>query len=231
MLHQDAHKIPNSHLFFQRLNPRRQIQPSNKYQIDRLIHEDARRDDSSNLHETQARAAKRNNFFFFFDAWIPLLSLVHRKFSWAAGPVIDLLNGFILHYLSGRLRVMDEVQGSNKKHICIHPIKCFTKKRHLFCCFEQGPAWSFPHMVLINSRGPQYYSFDTACWKYPNTNSHCTANRLSCRHNHFHRWPMRYLTKWKSFNKKEKLYQWHQYKQLWGLSAVGPLLSTYRCSG
>lgn len=168
---------------------------------------------------------------FFFDAWIPLLSLVHRKFSWAAGPVIDLLNGFILHYLSGRLRVMDEVQGSNKKHICIHPIKCFTKKRHLFCCFEQGPAWSFPHMVLINSRGPQYYSFDTACWKYPNTNSHCTANRLSCRHNHFHRWPMRYLTEWKSFNKKKKLYQWHQYKQLWGLSAVGPLLSTYRCSG
>lgn len=65
LLHQDAHKIPSSHLFFQRLNPQRQIQPSNKYQIDRLIHEDARRDDSSNLHETQARAAKRNNLFFF----------------------------------------------------------------------------------------------------------------------------------------------------------------------
>lgn len=53
-----------------------------------------------------------------------------------------LLNGFTLHYLSGRLRVMDEVQGSNKKHICIHTIKVFHKGEAVF--FERGPSQSFP---------------------------------------------------------------------------------------
>ena len=75
---------------------------------------------------------------YFFDAWTLLLSLVHRKFSWAAGSVMVLLNGFTLCYLSGRPGVMDEVQGSNKKHICIHTIKCSTKEMQVF--FEQGPT-------------------------------------------------------------------------------------------
>lgn len=48
-----------------------------------------------------------------------------------------LLNGFTLHYLSGRPRVMDEVQGSNKKHICIHTIKCFKKERQV--SLNEGP--------------------------------------------------------------------------------------------
>lgn len=42
-----------------------------------------------------------------------------------------LLSGFALHYLFGRPRVMDEVQVSNKKHICIHTIKCLTKERQV----------------------------------------------------------------------------------------------------
>lgn len=128
ILIQEDKPSQNSQLFLSletRLNLWRQIQCSDEYQIDRLIHEDARCVDSSNLYETQARAARRNNFF---DAWVLLLSLVHGKFSWAAGSAVILLNGFTLRYLSGRPRVMDEVQGSNKKHICIHTIKCFTKE-------------------------------------------------------------------------------------------------------
>lgn len=97
------------------------------------------------------RPEQQREITYFFDAWIPLLSLVHGKFSWAAGPVMVLLNGFTLHYLSGRPRVMDEVQGSNKKHICIYTIKSFTKERQVF--FERASSWSFPHMVFINSCG------------------------------------------------------------------------------
>lgn len=131
ILIQEDKPSQNSQLFLSpetRLNLWRQIQCSDEYQIDRLIHEDARRVDSSNLYETQARAARRN---YFFDAWVLLLSLVHGKFSWAAGSAVILLNGFTLRYLSGRPRVMDEVQGSNKKHICIHTIKCVTKERQV----------------------------------------------------------------------------------------------------
>lgn len=146
------YKTPSLLLFSSWLNLQRQKQCSNKYQIDRLIHEDAGCVDSSNLYETQARAVKRN-YFFFFDAWTLLLSLVHRKFNCAAGSVMVLLNGFTLHYLSGRPGVMDEVQGSNKKHICIHTIKRFTKETQV--SFEQGPTCSFPQMVLIKSWGPQ----------------------------------------------------------------------------
>lgn len=74
------------------------------------------------------RPEQQREITYFFDAWILLLCLVHGKFSWAAGSVMVLLNRFTLRYLSGRPRVMDEVQGSNKKHICIHTIKCFTKE-------------------------------------------------------------------------------------------------------
>lgn len=61
---QDSHKIHSSLLVSTRLNLGRQIQCSNEYQIDRLIHEDGGRVDSSNLYETEARAAKRNYLFF-----------------------------------------------------------------------------------------------------------------------------------------------------------------------
>lgn len=128
---QDSRRIPSLVGVFPQLNLWKQIPHSDKYQIDRLIHEDAGCADSSNLYETQARAVRRN--YLFFDAWILLLSPVHGKFSWAAGSVVILLNRFTLHYLPGRPRVMDEVQGSNKKgkkrNICIHTIKCFTKER------------------------------------------------------------------------------------------------------
>lgn len=77
------------------------------------------------------RPEQQREITYFFDAWILLLSLVHGKFSCAAASVTVPLNGFTLHYLSGRPRVMDEVQGSNKKHICIHTIKCFTKERQV----------------------------------------------------------------------------------------------------
>lgn len=131
-----------------------------QYQIDRLIHEDAGRADSSNPYETQARAVRRN--YLFFDAWMLLLSLVHGKFSWAAGSVVILLNGFTLHYLPGRPRVMDEVQGSNKKK------RKKERKKHLHPhdkVFHKGGAgffeWrpSFPHMVLINSWGPDFLKY------------------------------------------------------------------------
>lgn len=77
------------------------------------------------------RPEQQREITCFSDAWILPLSLVHRKFSRAAGSVMVLLKGFTLHYLSGRPGVMDEVQGSNKKHICIHTIKRFTKERQI----------------------------------------------------------------------------------------------------
>lgn len=145
------------------------------------------------------RPEQQREITYFFDAWILLLSLVHGKFSWAAGSVMVLLNGFTLHYLSGRLRVMDEVQGSNKKHICIHTIKCFTKERQI--SFEQRFSWSFPHMVLINSSSLEETKmllfwgsllkiktqYDLSCKKKrqvfmycsADTKSHYTANRCS----------------------------------------------------
>lgn len=140
-------KSPASSQSFPGLNLWRQIQRSHKYQIDRLIHEDAERVDSSNLYETQARAVRRN--YLFFDAWILLLSLVQGKFSRAAVSVLILLNGFTLRYLPGRPGVMDEVQGSSdkKKEKHLHPHDKGLHKGDVGF-FEWGP--SFPHMVLIN---------------------------------------------------------------------------------
>lgn len=99
------------------------------------------------------RPEQQREITYFFDAWILLLSLVHGKFTCAACSVKVLLNGFTLHYLSGRLRVMDEVQGSNKKHICIHTIKRFTKERQV--SLNEDPLGVSPHMVFINSCSTQ----------------------------------------------------------------------------
>lgn len=123
--------------------------------MDQLIHEDAGDADHSNLHETQSRAARKN--CLYFDAWISLLGLVHGEFSWAAGSAMILLNGFTLHYLCGRQRVMDEVQGSSKrggKHLHADD-KAFHKEEA--CFFEQGPCSA--HMVLINKSGSAFGTF------------------------------------------------------------------------
>lgn len=134
----------------------KQIKHSSKYQIDRLIREDVGGVDSGNLYKTQSRAAWRN--YVFFDAWILVLGLVHGEFSWAAGSAVILLNGSTLHYLCGRQRVMDEVQGSNKrggeKHLHAHD-KASHKEEA--CFFEQGPCSA--HMVLINSSRPAFCKF------------------------------------------------------------------------
>lgn len=95
------------------------------------------------------RPEQQREITYFFDAWIVLPPLVQGKFSRAAGSVRVLLNGFTLCYLSGRPRVMDEVQGSNKKHICIHTIKCLTKEGRM--SLNNCSLGVHPHMVLINS--------------------------------------------------------------------------------
>lgn len=127
---QDSHKIHSSLLVSTRLNPGRQIHSAQTNirltdwymrMVDVLIVAIC----------MKQRPEQQREITYFFDAWILLLSLVQGKFSWAAGSVMVLLNGFTLHYLSGRQRVMDEVQGSYKKHICIHTIKCFTKEKQV----------------------------------------------------------------------------------------------------
>lgn len=71
-----------------------------------------------------------------------------------------LLNRFTLHYLCGRQQVMDEVQGSNKeekkppKHL--HARDKVLHKGEAGS-FEQEP--SFPHVVLINSSGPNFSKY------------------------------------------------------------------------
>ena len=87
------------------------------------------------------RPEQQREITYFFDAWIPLLSLVHGKFSWAAGSVMVPLNGFTLHYLCGRPGVMDEVQGwKQKAHLHLHD-KVPHKGEAEF--FERGPSQSF----------------------------------------------------------------------------------------
>lgn len=106
------------------------------------------------------RAEQLGEIVCIFDAWIPMLGLVHGEFSYAAGSAVILLNGFTLHYLSGMQRVMDEVQGSSKKtggggkHLHADD-KAFHKGEA--CCFEQGPCSA--HMVLINGSGPAFGTF------------------------------------------------------------------------
>lgn len=144
---QESHKIPGSLLVTVGWNLLRQIQCSNKYQIDRLIHEDVKRVDSSNLYGTQARAVKRNYLFFWcMDPAVEPSSqkvhsssrLCHGLFEWIHSPLSLWQargNGWGARF-------------QQKAHLHPHD-KVYYKGEAGF--FEQGPSWSVPHMVFINS--------------------------------------------------------------------------------
>lgn len=133
------------------LNLWRQIQRSNDYQIDRLIHEDAGRVDSSDLYETQARAARRN--YLFFWCMDPAVEPSSRKVQLSSGLCRDPFQW--IHSPLSLWQTEGNGWGARfhqKAHLHPHD-KVFHKGEAAF--FERGPSWSSPHMVLINSCGPE----------------------------------------------------------------------------